>query len=104
MYSMIRTLLLTVFCVFGLQAVSQEVQISSQNESTSLIEKAVQNAAIEEGLIVPVQHSHWVFLGCVHTEHECDDTAHSYGYHQHTASHDHHTCSNHQPYACYGQH
>lgn len=104
MFLTIRTLLISLFCVFGMQAASQEAQNTSQNESAYMVEKAVQDASIAEGLITPVQHSHWVFLGCVHTSHECSDKAHSFGYHQHTAQHDHHNCSDHQPYACYGQH
>ena len=47
----------------------------------------------------------WVFLGCMHTQHECDHAAHRAGYHHHRAFHDHHHryCHDHgHPWACFG--
>lgn len=45
------------------------------------------------------QHSHWEFVGCVHSTHECDELAHRDGYQEHTVRNDG-RCS-HQDLSCY---
>lgn len=104
MFFSIRVLVLMLFWAFGLQVMAQERASTSQEESKSMIEKAVQDTAILEGLITPVNDSRWVFLGCLESSHDCDHTAHAYGYHHHFVRADHYVChDHHHPYACYGR-
>lgn len=75
----------------------------SARESWSLPGRVLLSAR-ENRSPVRIAQNHWHFLGCVASEHQCADLAHSQGYHHHQIVDDHHGQCHHEPviYACLG--
>ncbi len=61
-------------------------------------------SADHEGEEASANHTHWDFLACVHSSHECKHEASHHGYPHYKAVHDHHRCPGHRDLACYGGH
>lgn len=69
---------------------------------------AAETEVVAEGQVTQHEEAsrdtHWDFITCVHTTHECYDEAWHHGYQHYKAVHDHHKCPGHADLACYGGH
>ncbi len=85
------------FLLIGLMLASQ-VALAARKSTTNPMLQTVALTSMElNGLAL-----HATFLGCVHSEHDCEHAAHRRGYHHHWTQYEHYRCGHHHV-ACYAE-